>query len=139
MFEQMLEIVTGDKFVEELGIFAEEYSDKFDENGAESTHEQFEIFQNYKKLIESVIDREMTESMNKPFNCAMVASKFNTENTPAVFEEVADVLNSLNDFLAFKDEMIAHRTSKDKQDLCVQTIKLGNCKQARSERIRNPN
>ena len=143
MYEAMLEIVTGKVFTEELAKFAEMHASKFttNENSDECTHEQFEIFQTYRRLIEAVIDREMSKTLDRPFSCVAVAAKFNAQSTPdfAVFEEVADVLNSLNDFLAFKGEMLAHVNSKDKQDLVVQTLKINTKQTSRSERIRNCN
>ncbi len=148
MFELMLEIVTGDVFTEELAKFAEKHGNKFlaveDTNpNGECSHEEFELFQQYRRLIEDVIDREMTDQLNRPFSCASLASKFNNKDALSfgVFEEVADVLNSLNDFLAFKAEMVAYVTSKDKQDLVVLSNKLcsSTAFQPRSQRIRNCN
>ena len=144
MFQVMLDIVTGEVFTEELTRFADMHAKKFisAENSDECTHEQFDIFQAYRRLIEAVIDREMTQVLGRPFSCASIASKFNESRTGLdfpVFEEVADVLNSLNDFLAFKGEMIAHMVSKDKQDLVVETFKINPQKTSRSQRIRNWN
>jgi hypothetical protein len=142
MFEEMLEIVTGKIFTDELNAFGEKHANKFPEICLtdECTHEQYEIFREYRKLIEAVIDREMTEALGRPFSCAGVASKFSEKPDLAVFEEVADVLNSLNDFVAFKAEMIAHTASKDKQDIFVETVKISSKKPlSRSEQIRNCN
>jgi hypothetical protein len=80
----------------------------------------------------------MTAILGAPFSCASVSAKFNEKPDFAVFEEVADVLNSLNDFVAFKSEMVAHVISKDKQDLFVQSRKVTSTV-PRSERIRNCN
>lgn len=139
MFEQMLEIITGEVFTEELHAFGEKHASEFAENCDECSHEQFEIFREYRKLIEAVIDREMTQMVGRPFSCAAVASKFSEKPEFGVFEEVAEVLNSLNDFVAFKTEMIAHTASKDKQDLFVETVKIPESKKTRSEQIRNCN
>ena len=143
MFEAMLEIVTGDVFTEELNKFAETHGNKFDAEQDECSHEEFELFQNYRRLIEDVIDREMTDILGRPFCCASLASKFNEKpGNFAVFEEVADVLNSLNDFVAFKTEMVAHVASRDKQDLVIHSHKLHNTElsvSSRSARIRHCN
>ena len=117
LLETLLEAINSDGFHEVLTGFASLHCDKF-----EDKHEHFLLFQEYKEGIEKALKDAMIEAGVEFDPQAFAQSMKNRKDCP-VFEEVADVLNSINDFKAFKSEMIAFKASRHLQDLTIQSTR----------------
>ena len=126
LLETLLEAINSDGFHEVLTGFASLHCDKFEDTdvqqGAEHKHEHFLLFQEYKEGIEKALKDAMIDA-GVEFDPQAFAQSMKSRKDCPVFEEVADVLNSINDFKAFKSEMIAFKASRHLQDLTIQSTR----------------
>jgi The ARF-like 2 binding protein BART len=114
MLETLLEAVNSDSFHEVLQSFASLHCDKFDDcdvhAGAEHKHDHFLLFQQYKEDIEGALKVAMNEA-GVEFDPVSFAQSMKGRKDCPIFEQVADILNSINDFKAFKSEMVAFKAA----------------------------
>ena len=126
ILETLLEAVTSDDFHFLTQTFASKHCDKFNDSdiqaGAEHKHDHFLLFQEYKDDIEKALNQAMSDA-GVEFGAHAFAESMKNRKDCVIFDEVADILNSINDFKAFKGEMLAFKASRGLQDLAINSTK----------------
>jgi The ARF-like 2 binding protein BART len=128
VIQALLEVISSEEFNERITAFYEAHADKFNEGSGgqeEFSHEQYSIFEEYKREIEGVIDSQMKHLLDLDSGFDSAAFLAEHEDELADFEsnpvlcEIIDTLTSLNDFESFKNEVMVYMNSTDKQDLAL--------------------